>query len=126
MEERRRVLIVDDDPAVLRTLSRMLGEDCEALTAASASEGLDIARQELLDLAIIDVVMPGMDGRTLASALREGALTRDIPILMLTGLSGPEARFEGFAAGADAYMTKPFDGDSLWASAHRLMAGGSI
>ena len=126
MTGRRRVLIVDDDPAVLRVLSRMLGEGCEALTAATASEGLDIALQEPLDLAIIDVVMPGVDGRTLASTLRDAALTRDIPILMLTGLSGPEERLDGLAAGADAYMTKPFDGNVLWASVQRLMAGGSI
>lgn len=109
-----KILIVDDDTAILELIKvnlELLGH--EAITASDGVRGFALARQELPDLIILDVMMPDVDGFTVASRIRNNPSTKDIPILMLTALSMIQDKTKGFDAGVDDYLVKPFDLDEL-------------
>jgi two-component system KDP operon response regulator KdpE len=101
-----RVLIVDDEQQILRALRVILRDaGFEALPASDAEEALDVAAVERPDAAIIDLVLPGMDGVGLCKRLREWS---DLPIIVLSALGEEDAKVRALAAGADDYVTKPF------------------
>ncbi len=109
-----KILIVDDDTAILELIKvnlELLGH--EAITASDGVRGFALARQELPDLIILDVMMPDVDGFTVANRIRNNPSTKDIPILMLTALSMIQDKTKGFDAGVDDYLVKPFDLDEL-------------
>ena len=104
-----KILIIDDDTAILELIKvnlELLGH--EAITASDGVRGFALARQELPDLIILDVMMPDVDGFTVASRIRNNPSTKDIPILMLTALSMIQDKTKGFDAGVDDYLVKPF------------------
>lgn len=116
------LLIVDDDEFVRRTLSRVLGaQSNRILTAPDGRSALQLARSAAPDLIILDVNMPGLDGRQVCRALRESENTRDIPVLMLSGLGQFGDALQGLAAGADDYLAKPVDVDRLRARLESLL-----
>lgn len=101
-----RILVVDDDPAILRALRRGLAlEGFEVDTAESGPAALE--RSAGADLVVLDVSMPGMSGIEVCGALR--ARGDEVPILMLSALDEVANRIAGLQAGADDYLTKPFD-----------------
>lgn len=103
------VLIVEDEDNIRELLSFTLETaGFVPIQAASAEEGLAILREELPDLVLIDWMLPGMDGLTLARRLRQDKRTRELPLLMLTARGDESDRVEGLDAGADDYITKPF------------------
>ena len=105
------VLVVDDDPAVRDLMQRYLDkEGFRAVTAANGREGLRLARQLHPRAITLDVLMPGMDGWDVLSALKADPGTADIPVIMVTIA---DDRGLGRALGADEYMTKPIDRDRL-------------
>ncbi len=105
-----RVLLVDDDKSVLFTLNEvMLDRGHEPITAASAKEGLE--RLDAVDVAIIDLSMPGMDGLALLRAMR--ARDESLPVIMLTAHGSERVAVEATKAGAYDYMKKPFDIDDV-------------
>lgn len=109
-----KILIIDDDTAILELIKvnlELLGH--EAIIASDGVKGFALARQELPDLIILDVMMPDVDGFTVASRIRNNPSTKDIPILMLTALSMIQDKTKGFDAGVDDYLVKPFDLDEL-------------
>ena len=109
-----KILIVDDDTAIVELIKvnlELLGH--ETVTAYDGVRGFALARQELPDLIILDVMMPDVDGFTVASRIRNNSSTKDIPILMLTALSMIQDKTKGFDAGVDDYLVKPFDLDEL-------------
>ena len=114
-----KVLIVDDDPALLRFLREYLaGEGFQASTAESGSKALKLFYQERPDLLILDVMMPGMDGWEVCARIRELA---DTPIIMLTALGGEGDRVAGLETGADDYLAKPFGMRELLARVRALL-----
>ena len=109
-----KILIIDDDTAILELIKvnlELLGH--EAITASDGVRGFALARQELPDLIILDVMMPDVDGFTVASRIRNNPSTKDIPILMLTALSMIQDKTKGFDAGVDDYLVKPFELEEL-------------
>ena len=109
-----KILIIDDDTAILELIKvnlELLGH--EAITASDGVRGFALARQELPDLIILDVMMPDVDGFTVASRIRNNPSTKDIPILMLTDLSMIQDKTKGFDAGVDDYLVKPFELEEL-------------
>lgn len=101
-----RILVVDDDKDILRALSIYLfAEGYEPLAAASGNEALALVEKNDVQLAVVDVMMPGMDGLTLTSKLRE---THNFPIILLTAKSEDGDKVLGLTVGADDYVTKPF------------------
>ena len=107
-----KVMIVDDDLHI-RELVRVLLRDAgyDTCSAADGREALAMMVDEKPDLAIIDVMMPRMDGFELCRHLRK--YYENVPVLMLTAKAELPAKMKGFEAGADDYLTKPFEGDEL-------------
>jgi two-component system KDP operon response regulator KdpE len=104
--QKPRVLIVDDEQQILRALRVILRDaGFEALPASDAEEALDVAAVERPDAAIVDLVLPGMDGVGLCTRLHEWS---DLPIIVLSAVGEEEAKVRALAAGADDYVTKPF------------------
>ena len=103
-----RVLLVDDDEAMLDYLSDSLKHNYKTITARNGKEGLKIAVSQLPDLIITDVVMPEMDGIQLVKALKGNSLVSHIPVIMLSGKNKLQDRMLGLDTGADSYLPKPF------------------
>ena len=107
-----KIIIVDDDPNIrelVRVLLKNGGFDsCEAV---DGRDGLRVITDETPDLAIIDLMMPNMDGYELCRDLRK--YHENLPVLMLTAMGELPAKVRGFESGADDYLTKPFEGDEL-------------
>jgi DNA-binding response OmpR family regulator len=104
----QRILIVDDDPNALRLISYALRRDgYETLTAPSGADALRLLDEEPVDLMVLDLMMPQMDGLEVCRRVRENPRTARLPIIMLTAKSQVEDRIKGFQVGADDYLTKP-------------------
>lgn len=103
-----RVLVVEDDPQLREYLERVVGRRYEVLVAADGEAGLEVARRELPDLVLTDVMMPKMNGYQLCAALKSEASTRNIAVIILTARHGTQAALEGFASNADDFVAKPF------------------
>ena len=103
-----RILIVDDERPNRQLLEVMLApEGFRLLTAASGEEALAIVAQQPPDLILIDVLMPRMDGYEVAARIKGDLATRNIPVILISGLDDRNARMLGLGAGADDFLTKP-------------------
>ncbi|QTA78635.1 Two component system sensor histidine kinase, PAS domain-containing [Desulfonema limicola] len=111
------ILAVDDKPDNLFVLEQIISEylpACKIITAQNAEKGLDFARKNSLDLAIIDVQMPCFDGIRMCRCLKEDPQTAGIPVILLTAhRAGTDLKVKGLNAGADDFITKPFDSFEL-------------
>ncbi|MBI4788339.1 MAG: response regulator [Chloroflexi bacterium] len=102
------VLLVDDDPRIAEATRLALIKGGYAVTyAQSAEQALEVLKQEVPDAAVLDVMMPGMDGYALCRQMRKMPTTRLIPVIMLTARGKLEDKVSGFQAGADDYLVKP-------------------
>jgi two-component system cell cycle response regulator len=105
-----RVLVVDDILANVKLLeARLQAEYFEVLTAFSGPEALDVCARERVDVILLDVMMPGMDGFEACRRLKAVPATQDVPVIMVTALDQPSDRLQGLEAGADDFLTKPVD-----------------
>ena len=110
----KRLLVVDDEPNLLVAVGACLrGEGFDVVTARSGAEALVRVAETVPDLIVSDVRMPGMDGYQLARQLRSSPRTALTPVVFLTAKDETSDRIEGFRAGVDAYLTKPFEPDEL-------------
>jgi signal transduction histidine kinase len=120
----QRILIVEDSRTQAEALrSQLAGAGFEVRVVRSGSDALAELRREPADLVISDVVMPGMTGLDLCRALRSDDRTRNLPFILLTSLADPLDVVRGLEAGADNYVTKPYDLDQLLSRIHRTLAG---
>ena len=114
-----RLLVIEDDPALQRTLAAALREESYAVDVASdGADGLFKAQQNAYDAILLDVMLPKLDGWGVLAALRPACRT---PVLMLTARDAVPDRIKGLNAGADDYLTKPFDIDELLARLRALL-----
>jgi DNA-binding response OmpR family regulator len=110
----KRILMIEDDDIVARTIELCLrGGEFKVTLTHSGAEGLQAARQNLPDLVLLDVIMPGMDGYAVCQEMRADPILKDVPILFLTAKAKDEDKITGFTSGADDYLTKPFNLDEL-------------
>ncbi len=110
----KKILIVDDDEAVLQLLNtRLISVGYETVMASDGEEGLKKARKELPDLILLDVMMPNLDGYQFSLLLKADERFKKTPIIMLTSLSQHMDAITGRALGAVEYVTKPFDSVKL-------------
>ena len=109
------VLVVDDNADMREYLKRLLGSTYKVLLAADGTAALAIARTELPDLILSDVMMPGLDGFALLQALRDDETTRAIPIILLSARAGEESTLQALQAGANDYLVKPFSAREMLA-----------
>jgi len=104
-----RILVIDDSPANMKLAVLLLeGEGCQVLQATDAEAGLRLAREEVPDLILMDLHLPGMDGLAATRVLKGDPLTRGIRIVALTALAMSGDREKTEAAGCDDYLSKPF------------------
>ena len=120
-----RILVVDDDKNTRSLLKAVLeAENYTVLTAAGANEALEIMDREYVDLIVLDVMMPNMNGYEFTETLRDGKST--LPILMISAKQLPEDKKKGFLAGTDDYMTKPIDEEEMLLRIRALLRRAKI
>ena len=105
------VLVVDDDKNTRSLMQAVLGKDYNVFTAEDGNAALAIMDEQYVDLVVVDIMMPGLDGYGFTSALRES--DSEIPILMVSAKQLPDDRKEGFRVGIDDFMSKPIDNEEL-------------
>jgi signal transduction histidine kinase/DNA-binding response OmpR family regulator len=119
--QRFKVLVVDDNDDIRTYVSQLLEPFYDVLTAANGKEAFDLARREVPDLVLTDVMMPVMDGMELCRKIKNDMATSHIPVLLLTAKALDQQRAEAYNCGADAFITKPFDGEVLLARVKNLI-----
>ncbi len=107
------ILAVDDCEITLKLVKKVLGEDYRVLTAKKAEDALQIIYREPVNLLLLDVEMPGIDGLELCRTVRNLQQFSHLPIIMLTAKDGAFDKVQGKIAGASEYLTKPFDRDQI-------------
>jgi CheY-like chemotaxis protein len=120
-EDRTTVLLVDDNPDVRSYVRSVLTDRFHVLEAGDGKAGLALAREDLPDLIVADVMMPELDGLGLAQALKSDPMTDAIPVILLTARAESADQIAGLEAGADAYLVKPFDPGVLTACVTNLL-----
>lgn len=121
MENRRKILIVEDNVELNTFLAGMLGEKYLVLQAYNGEEGLQIALDEMPEIVVSDVLMPGdIDGFELCSRLKSDSSTSHIAVILLSAKTFDESKIKGYNCGADAYLCKPFSPDVLMARIENL------
>lgn len=119
-----KILIVDDEEHIRELIRFYLDkEGFSVVQAASGEEALHLLENEYIDLAIVDIMMPVMDGFQLVEEMKE---MKDIPVIMLTAKSQSADKLRGFSLGIDDYVTKPFDPDELLARVKTILKRYSI
>ncbi len=119
--EKPTVLLVDDDPDILRLLNDMLSPLYNLFFAKNGSEAMIILGNQRIDLVVSDIMMPEMDGIELCFKIRENFDTSHLPLILLTAKAEIEDRIKGLQAGADSYIPKPFHPDHLKIRIEKLL-----
>ena len=120
-----KILVVDDDKNIRYFLREaLLLEKYEVFTASNGEEALDLMDKEIINLVIVDIMMPKMDGYEFTRQLREAK--SDVLILMISAKQLPEDRKRGFKLGIDDYMSKPIDGEELILHVKALLNRSSL
>ena len=109
-----KILIIDDSPTEVHVLSQMLlDRGYQTLSAGSGEEGIRVARDEIPDLILMDVVMPGMNGFQATRKLTRDLMTKDIPVIIVTTKDQETDREWGLRQGASDYLVKPIRANEL-------------
>ncbi|MGA7936219.1 MAG: response regulator transcription factor [Kovacikia sp.] len=117
-----QLLLVDDEPGLREAVQAYLEDSGFSVDVASnANEGLELAHQKLPDLIITDIMMPKVDGYQFLKRLREDPQFKTLPVVFLTARGMTSDRIQGYNAGCDAYISKPFDPDELVAVVTNLL-----
>ncbi|MBI5598599.1 MAG: response regulator [Deltaproteobacteria bacterium] len=120
--KKAKILVVEDSEVQAAALRHVLEQQWyEVVVATDGSEGLRLARKERPALIISDILMPVMDGWEMCGKIKESAELKDTPLMLLTQLTEPEEVIRGLEAGADNYITKPFDADFLVSKVRALL-----
>ena len=127
MSERARILVVDDD-AQIRDLTRIVLADAgfDVATAGSGREALRFVRDEAVDLVLLDINMPDMDGWQTLRLLKADEARRDLAVVMFSVKSEVRDKIVGLQEGAADYITKPFRADELVARVRKLLDASAI
>ena len=117
-----KVMVVDDSPTELKLMSEpFLAQGYDSVTATDGEEALKKIESERPDLVVLDVVMPRLNGFKVCRQIKNSADLNNIKVILLTSKNQESDKFWGQKQGADAYMTKPFTGENLLATATRLL-----
>jgi DNA-binding response OmpR family regulator len=125
--EGTRILVIDDSLTILAVMRKMLTQNnFVALEAPDAEKGVEIARAEKPDLIFLDIVLPGMNGFAALRILRRDPITKDIPIIMMSGNAEATEQFYAQKIGADDFMKKPFSRPELFVRIERLFGEDQV
>jgi PleD family two-component response regulator len=124
---KQKILIVEDAPDIAGLLQIFFNaQNYEALVASRGAQALEMCRQKMPDLILLDIMLPDMDGYAICQALRSNLRTSHIPIIFLTARGEKEDRIQGFQLGADDYIVKPFDIEELHMRVKRALERASF
>ena len=115
MQLKSRILAVDDNSSNLKIIEETLGDGYDLATAVNGEEALKIAPDFRPDVILLDIMMPGIDGYEVCRRIRANPILRHTQIIMVSAKAMVSERLEGYAAGADDYLTKPFEEEELLA-----------
>ncbi|MEL6778501.1 MAG: response regulator transcription factor [Cyanobacteria bacterium J06597_16] len=117
-----KVLLVDDEPGLRESVQAYLEDSkFEVRVASNAAEGWDMLQKEMPNVLISDIMMPQVDGYQFLKQVREDARFQALPVVFLTARGMTSDRIQGYKAGADAYLAKPFDPEELVAILNSLI-----
>jgi diguanylate cyclase (GGDEF)-like protein len=118
---KEKVLIIDDDPDILDVLELTLSDNFTVISAKNGKEGLELVKSKAPDLVITDYNMPIMNGPEFCRNLRKDILLRHLPVIMLTGKGETKDMVRGIESGADDYLIKPFEPETLLARIRMIL-----
>jgi putative two-component system response regulator len=110
---RKKLLAVDDNPMNLEILTEMLSEDYEVVCATDGAKAVKLAQRHRPAVVLLDIMLPGADGYEICRRLRAMPDVSEARIIMVSAKAMPSELAQGYAAGADGYVTKPFDEQDL-------------
>jgi DNA-binding response OmpR family regulator len=111
---KKRVLVADDDPTILKIVAvNLRAEEMEVVTASDGDLAHEFASTQPFDLIVLDIAMPGHDGLSILRTLKGDPGTAQTPVILLTARAADSDIWQGWQAGADYYLTKPFNVDEL-------------
>ncbi len=120
------ILLVDDEEEILDFLERILCDKYSIMRAENANDALDILNKEAVQLIILDVMMPQMDGFELCKIIKSDFNYSHIPVILLTAKNTIQSKVEGLELGADSYIEKPFSKEHLFAQIASLLTNRNI
>jgi DNA-binding response OmpR family regulator len=121
---KKKVLIVDDEPGVRQLVSKILSRDYMVIEARDGEEAVNVVRSQKPGIVIMDMMMPKMDGLTACYAIKKDPATKDIPVVMLTAIDQElNKKLSTVVMGANKYMTKPFSAQELLETIRQLLNG---
>lgn len=122
-----RILVIEDDP-LIQNLERLRleGEQYEVLTTADPEEGLQIAARGGVDLVVLDLMLPKMDGFEVISRLREQDLSEDVPVIVVSGRDERQDRIRGLSLGAVEFIGKPFRVQELLSKVKEVLISSHV
>ena len=115
MQEKRKILAVDDNLTNLAVVEELLGSHYILMTASTGEDALKIAQEFQPDLIVLDIMMPGIDGYEVCRQIRMNPSLRYTKIIIVSVRATVPERLKGYQAGADDYLTKPYDEEELLA-----------
>lgn len=107
------LLVIEDDLSIFHFLETFLGNEWNLISATNGEDGIQLINQELPDLILSDVMLPGISGLEVTSMCKQNPLTNHIPLVLFSAKSSEESRIEGLTKGADSYVAKPFNPGEL-------------
>jgi len=107
-DEKKKILIVDDEKMNIIALAHYLKTQFEIIVATDGETGLEAAEKHVPDLILLDIIMPEMNGFEVIEKLKKSEVTKNIPVIFITGLNNAENEEKGIALGAVDFITKPF------------------
>lgn len=125
MQVKKKILAVDDDTNNIAIMEELLGGDYDLKTATTGEQALEIAQDFRPEIILLDIMMPGMNGYEVCRRLREHCTLKHTKIIVVSAKATVSERLEGYKAGADDYITKPFDGDEFLAKVLLSGAGSN-
>lgn len=114
MENRKKIVVIDDSKVQLRALSELMKNDYEVVTASSGHEGIEILKQDGADLVLLDYTMPGLNGKETLEILQNHEETKHIPVIFITGDNEKEDVVEVLKLHPQGYLLKPVKPDRLF------------
>jgi len=118
----KKILIADDEPGIRQLVRRILGKDYVVIEAQNGEEAVNIAHSQKPDLILMDIMMPKMDGYNACHIIKTDPASKEIPVVMLTGVGLQLNKKLAEQMGANGYITKPFTGQILKDKVDQLLA----
>jgi CheY-like chemotaxis protein len=121
-KDKKRILIVDDEKSNIIALIHFLRDEFSIFVTRDSRDALSMAETHVPEVILLDLLMPEMDGYEVLAALKGSEITRNIPVILVSGLDGPDAITKGSELGAAGYISKPFESDTVKARIKEVLA----